>query len=48
VTISTAEGAPKRQHGRMAASTEAGLGVKPRMRVLGKPVLEVTAPRKRR
>ena len=48
VTISTAEGAPKRQHGRMAASTEAGLGVKPRLRVLGKPVLEVTAPRKRR
>jgi L-alanine-DL-glutamate epimerase-like enolase superfamily enzyme len=48
VTISTAEGAPRRQAGRMAASTDPGLGVKPRMRVLGKPVLEVTPPRKRR
>jgi cis-L-3-hydroxyproline dehydratase len=48
VTLSTAEGAPKRQHGRMAASTEPGLGIKPRMRVLGRPVLEVTASRKRR
>ena len=48
VTVSTAEGAPRRQDGRMAASTDPGLGVKPRMRALGKPVLEVTAPRKRR
>ena len=48
VTVSTAEGAPKRQHGRMAASTAPGLGVTPRMRVLGKPVVEVAAPRQRR
>jgi L-alanine-DL-glutamate epimerase-like enolase superfamily enzyme len=41
VTVSTAEGAPRRRTGRMAASTEPGLGIKPRMRVLGKPVVEV-------
>ena len=41
VTVSTAEGAPARQAGRMSASTEPGLGVKPRMDVLGQPVLEV-------
>ncbi len=38
VTVSIAEGAPQRQHGRLAASTEAGLGVVPRMEVLGEPV----------
>jgi len=47
VTVSTAEGAPRRRQGRMAASTEPGLGVRPRMKVLGKPVLEVAAPRPR-
>jgi L-alanine-DL-glutamate epimerase-like enolase superfamily enzyme len=41
VTVSTAEGAPQRVHGRMAASTEPGLGVRPRMDVLGKPVVVV-------
>lgn len=41
VTVSTAEGAPRRRNGRMAASTEPGLGVRPRMEVLGEPVLEV-------
>jgi L-alanine-DL-glutamate epimerase-like enolase superfamily enzyme len=48
VTVSTAEGAPKRQHGRMAASREPGLGVRPQMKVLGKPVVEVAPSRKRR
>jgi L-alanine-DL-glutamate epimerase-like enolase superfamily enzyme len=55
VTVSTAEGAPRRRQGRMAASTEPGLGVRPRMKVLGTPVLEVggarpgsVAPRRRR
>jgi len=43
VTVSTAEGAPRRRQGRMAASTEPGLGVRPRMKVLGRPVLDVTA-----
>lgn len=38
VTQSIAEGAPQRVNGRMAASTEPGLGVKPRGDVLGQPV----------
>lgn len=41
VTVSTAEGAPQRVNGRMAASREAGLGVRPRMDVLGEPVVVV-------
>lgn len=41
VTVSLAEGAPQRQHGRLSASTEAGLGVVPRMEVLGEPVLAI-------
>ncbi len=45
VTVSTAEGAPRRKQGRMAASTEPGLGVRPRIKVLGKPVLEVPRAR---
>lgn len=48
VTVSTAEGAPRRVHGRMAASREPGLGVRPRLKVLGKALIDVTAPRKRR
>ncbi|HZF08335.1 MAG TPA: cis-3-hydroxy-L-proline dehydratase [Thermoanaerobaculia bacterium] len=43
VTVSTAAGAPQRENGRMAASTAPGLGVEPRMEVLGKPVLEIAA-----
>jgi len=42
VTVSIAEGAPQRTNGRMAASTRPGLGIVPRLDVLGKPVLEVT------
>ena len=41
VTVSTAEGAPQRENGRMAASTAPGLGVEPRMDVLGDPVLVI-------
>jgi L-alanine-DL-glutamate epimerase-like enolase superfamily enzyme len=41
VTVSTATGAPRRQHGRMRASTAPGLGVEPRLDVLGTPILEV-------
>lgn len=41
VTVSTAEGAPQREHGFMSASTTPGLGITPRMHVLGKPVVEV-------
>jgi cis-L-3-hydroxyproline dehydratase len=39
--VSNALGAPERKQGRMAASTEAGLGVTPRWEVLGAPVLAV-------
>src|SRR5204862_838562 len=42
VTVSLADGAPQRVKGRMAASTEPGLGISPKMRILGKPVLEVS------
>jgi cis-L-3-hydroxyproline dehydratase len=41
VTVSIAEGAPQRNHGRLAASIAPGLGIAPRMDVLGKPVLEI-------
>jgi cis-L-3-hydroxyproline dehydratase len=41
VTVSTAEGAPQRTRGRMAASTRPGLGITPRMDVLERPVLEI-------
>ncbi len=40
VTVSTAEGAPQREKGRMRAPTGPGLGVRPRLEVLGKPVVE--------
>jgi len=43
VTVSIAEGAPQREHGRMAAGTAPGLGVEPRWDVLGEPVFEVSA-----
>ncbi len=41
VTVSTAEGAPQRVQGRMAASTAPGLGIRPRWQVLGSPVLDI-------
>ncbi len=42
VTVSTAEGAPRRRDGRLAASTAPGLGVTPRREVLGRPAIEVS------
>jgi L-alanine-DL-glutamate epimerase-like enolase superfamily enzyme len=42
VTRSIAEGAPRRKQGRLAAPTAPGLGVTPRLDVLGKPVLDVS------
>lgn len=42
VTRSIAEGAPQRVMGRAKASDQPGLGITPRMEVLGKPVLEVS------
>ena len=41
VTVSTADGAPQRVNGRMAASTQPGLGIQPRMDVLCAPVVDV-------
>ncbi|MGA8221762.1 MAG: cis-3-hydroxy-L-proline dehydratase [Candidatus Acidiferrales bacterium] len=41
VTVSTADGAPQRKNGRMAASRIPGLGINPKMNVLGKPVLAI-------
>ena len=41
VTTSIAEGAPQRNGGRLASGTEAGIGIAPRMDVLGEPVLTV-------
>ncbi|MFQ5732161.1 MAG: cis-3-hydroxy-L-proline dehydratase [Planctomycetaceae bacterium] len=41
VSVSNAEGAPQRHNGRMAAGTEPGLGVSPRMDVLGEPVVDI-------
>jgi cis-L-3-hydroxyproline dehydratase len=41
VTVSTAQGAPTRSQGRMSAPVVPGLGISPRMDVLGEPVFEV-------
>jgi len=41
VTVSTASGAPQRDNGRLAASNEPGLGVKPKLEVLGEAVFSV-------
>lgn len=41
VTVSNAAGAPQRSNGRMSASTKPGLGIEPKMNVLGRPVLEI-------
>lgn len=41
VTVSTAEGAPRRENGFMAASEAPGLGIAPRFEVLGPRVVEV-------
>jgi len=38
VTVSIADGAPKRTNGRMAASDRPGLGISPKLEALGKPV----------
>ncbi len=41
VTVSNADGAPQRKNGRMAASTETGLGVRPRYDLLGEPEVDI-------
>jgi L-alanine-DL-glutamate epimerase-like enolase superfamily enzyme len=42
VTVSTADGAPRRRNGRMAASTAPGVGVSPKLDVLGQPKVEIS------
>lgn len=44
-TVTFADGAPQRVNGRMAASRAPGLGVRPRLKVLGRPVIDVSAAR---
>jgi L-alanine-DL-glutamate epimerase-like enolase superfamily enzyme len=41
VTVAFADNAPQRNRGRMSASQEPGLGIKPRMEMLGKPVIDI-------
>jgi cis-L-3-hydroxyproline dehydratase len=41
VTVSVADGAPKRKCGRLTTTTEPGLGIIPRIGVLGEPVVTV-------
>jgi L-alanine-DL-glutamate epimerase-like enolase superfamily enzyme len=41
VTVSFADGAPQRDNGKMRASSGPGLGIAPKMEVLGDPVLEI-------
>jgi L-alanine-DL-glutamate epimerase-like enolase superfamily enzyme len=42
VTVSTADGAPRRDNGYMSASTAPGLGITPRPQVLGPRLVEVS------
>lgn len=42
VTVSFAEGAPRRVNGRLSASTRPGLGITPRLEVLGPVVVDVS------
>jgi L-alanine-DL-glutamate epimerase-like enolase superfamily enzyme len=41
VTVDIADGAPKRENGRMSSSKEPGLGINPKMDVLGKPIIDI-------
>lgn len=45
VTVSTADGAPQRVNGRLAASTSPGLGIVPKPKILGSPVVVVDQQR---
>lgn len=42
VTVSIADGAPRRQRGRLSAPSQPGLGIQPRTDVIGPPVITVT------
>ena len=41
VTVSTADGAPQRVNGKMSASKAPGLGIQPKMNVLGEPLVVI-------
>ncbi len=41
VTVAFAEGAPRRKGGRLAAPSRPGLGVTPKMKLLGRPILDI-------
>jgi L-alanine-DL-glutamate epimerase-like enolase superfamily enzyme len=41
VTVSTSTGAPQRREGYMEASNDPGLGITPRMEILGKRVVDI-------
>jgi len=41
VTVSTAENAPTRENGKMSTNDNPGLGINPRMEILGRPVFEI-------
>ena len=41
LTVSTAENAPKRENGNMSTNDSPGLGINPRMEILGKPIFEI-------
>ena len=43
VTLSTADGAPQRKNGRLAASTHPGLGIRPKLETLGAPFFETSS-----
>ena len=47
VTVTLADGAPQRKKGRLAASREPGLGVRPLIKALGKPVIDTRTRAKR-
>lgn len=42
VTVSTANGAPHRTNGRLSASKQPGLGIQPKMDILGPPLVEIS------
>jgi L-alanine-DL-glutamate epimerase-like enolase superfamily enzyme len=42
VTVSTADGAPHRTNGRLSASKQPGLGIQPKMDILGPPLVEIS------
>ncbi|MFO0969894.1 MAG: cis-3-hydroxy-L-proline dehydratase [Gemmataceae bacterium] len=44
VTVDIADGAPRRVEGRMAASLRPGLGVEPKLEVIGPALVEVASP----